>query len=153
MKNSRYCILLMIPFFAAAVMPWLAPSTVPRVALITVFWLAVINIFLAGFSAGDAAQTLVRNVEPEGRVRLRLLGALGLTILVVLAAALYFLMSPMLAIVVLGAVLLFNGRVVRATQYGQTITPVDYRFLQKNIWVVLGCLLMLLMSYYRYVHA
>lgn len=152
MKYSRYFILLIIPFFAAAVVPWLTPSAVPRVALITVFWLAVINIFLAGFSAGDAAQSLVKTAGAEGRVRLRMLGALGLAILVVLAAAVYFVVSPMLAIVVMGGVLLLNTRVVRTTQYGKTLTPVEYRFLQKMSWVALGCLLMLLMSYYRYVH-
>lgn len=153
MKSSRYLILVMVPFFAAAVVPWLVPSAVPRVAQITIFWLGIINVFMAGFSAGDAAQSLVKSVSREARTRLQLLVAVGLTILVVLAAALYFMISPLATILLLCLVLFFNGQAIQKTQYGQSVSPVEYRFIQKNIWVVLGCLLMLAMSYYRYSHA
>ena len=153
MKKTRYLIIVMLPFLAAALLPWLVPDAVPRVANLSVFWVGVINVFMAGFVVGDGAQEMLQSEASAGRIRLRIVSAVALVALVLMAAALHLAWSPMASIAVMALVLYFNSQLLRSTVYGRAIGVLDYAVFQKYIWVALGCLLMLLLSYYRYFKA
>ena len=150
MKTTRYLIIIMLPFLAAALLPWLAPDAVARVAALSVFWAGVLNVFMAGFIVGDSVQQMLQSDASGGRIRLRIISAVALVALTLMAAALHLVWSPMASIIVMASALYFNSHLLRSTDYGCGISALDYAFFQKNVWVALGCLLMLLLSYYRY---
>jgi signal transduction histidine kinase len=149
-RNPRYIIVVMLPFLGAALLPWLAPDAVARVAALTVFWAGVLNVFMAGFIVGDVALQQVQNANNDGRLRLRAVSAVALVVSTLVATALYFLWSPMVSISLMALMLYFNCRILRATAYGSSVTALEFGFFQKNVWVALGCMLMLLLSYFRY---
>ena len=153
MKNSRYIFIVLLPFLMAALLPWLKPDAVARVAVLSMFWAGVLNVFMAGFIVGDCAQHWLKPTLPESRVRLRFVAALGGVVLALMSAALHFVGSPMVSIAIMALALYFNSRLLRATAFGSHISELDYAFFQKIIWVALGCLLMLRLSYYRYFSA
>ena len=150
MKKTRYLIIVMLPFLAAALLPWLAPDAVGRVAALSVFWAGVLNVFMAGLIVGDGAQQILQSKTPDGRVRLRIISAIALVALTLMAVAFHWVWSPMASIAVMALALYFNSHLLRATTFGSGSGALDHAMFQKYVWVALGCLLMLLLSYYRY---
>ncbi len=144
MDYSRYIIIALVPFLAAAVMPWLAPDTVARVLLITLGWTTLVVVFIAGLSTGDAL------AAPTTKARLSVLSALGCCALSVLALGAYSVVSPLMALALIAVAFFLAMQLIQITGVWQQLNTQKTTFYRKLIWVVLGCLLMLFLSYYRH---
>ena len=143
MDYSRYLMIALVPFVAAALIPWIAPDAVGRVLLVTLSWAAVFIVFMAGIIVGDVL------ASDLPKARLTVLSALGCCCLVFLAVGLYSVVSPLLGLVLMAIAFFFVVQLVQITQLWRRLDDQKSALYRKLIWVVLGCLLMLFLSYYR----
>ncbi|WP_053980242.1 hypothetical protein [Marinagarivorans algicola] len=143
MDYSRYIVIAIVPFLAAAVMPWVAPDAVARVLLVTLGWTALTVVFIAGLCVGDAL------AAPVDKARLSVLSALGCCALSILALGAYRIVSPLMALALMTVAFFLAMKLVQATGVWQRLNSQKMIFYRKLIWMVLGCLLMLCLSYYR----
>lgn len=143
MDYSRYFMIALVPFVAAAIIPWVAPDAVGRVLLVTLGWTAVFIIFMAGIIVGDVLASGLP------KARLSVLSALGCCCLVFLAVGLYSVVSPLLGLVLMAIAFFFVVQLVQITKLWQRLDDQKSIFYRKVMWAVLGCLLMLFLSYYR----
>lgn len=164
MNYSRYIALALLPFFAAAVIPWLAPNTVVRVLWVTLVWASVVVVFMAGLAAGDALaanagspagkSTISETLKEEGasvrsRPHLTVLAAIACAVLAMLALACGVLWHPLLALVVMALTFFSAAKLLQSTYFWQPLNEQQNALFLRVIWLVLGCLLMLFLSYYR----
>ena len=145
MTLIRVSLILMLPFFAGAVLPWLTPSSAARVAVLTCAWAACCSLFFSGLCVGQ----VLNEAKLVARARLQLVSAMALACIALAIFVSLALAATLIAIVISMFALVAVQKLLVQTRAWQQLPATTSALIGRFIWVAVGCLLMLVLSVYR----
>lgn len=145
MSLIRVSLILMLPFFAGAVLPWLTPSSASRVGVLTCAWTSCCALFFSGLCVGQA----LTSASAQARARLQIvssiaLACIALAILISLAIA-----QTLIAVIISMFALVSVHKLLMQTPAWHALPTTTASLISRFAWVSVGCLLMLALSVYR----
>lgn len=149
MPLAQLAVLILLPYIGAAVVPWLNVEAIPRVLLITVGWAALLNVFFAGLLMGVSFGNERLSEQVSTDIKLERISSLGVFIMLLCGLLSYSLVSPLVALAIVSIAQLLNIRRMVRSDLWLTLSPGLQSFLGRIMWVSVGCLLMLALSYFR----
>lgn len=145
MSLIRVSLILMLPFFAGAVLPWLTPSSASRVGVLTCAWASCCALFFSGLCVGQA----LFDSKAQAKARLQVVSSIALACIALAILIALALGQTLVAVIISMFALVALQKLVAQTPSWQQLPATTSSLLSRFIWVAIGCMLMLALSVYR----